>query len=108
MSNQTFGGRLTLIANIGILIGVLLIVFELSQIRKLMTAQARNDFAATVMNRNDAAAANPEIIDIMMRGRNGGKLDANEDPRYRLRTSGTFQQWQNTHFQYQMGLIDEQ
>lgn len=108
MSKQTFSGWLSLIANFGILIGVLLIVVELSQIRELLTAQVRNDFTTTVMSRNDAVAADPEMIDIMMRGKDGGNLDANEDLRYRLRTSGTFQQWQNTHFQYQMGLIDEQ
>ena len=108
MNTQTISGRLMLIANIGILIGVLLLVFELSQIRKLMTAQVRNDFTTTVMNRNDAAAADPEMIDIMMRGKDGNNLDANEDLRYRLRTSGTFQQWQNTHYQYQLGLLDEQ
>jgi len=108
VSKQTFSGWLSLIANCGILIGVLLVVVELSQIRKLMTAQVRNDFTTSVMNRNDAAAADPDMIDIMMRGKDGDNLDANEDLRYRLRTSGTFQQWQNTHFQYQMGLIDEQ
>ena len=108
MKNQTISGWLTLIANLGILTGVLLVVVELSQIRELMTAQVRNDFTTTVMNRNDAAASDPVMIDLMMRGKDGNNLDANEDLRYRLRTSGTFQQWANTHFQYQLGLFSEQ
>lgn len=99
---------ITLGANVGVLIGIILLIVELDQNRDMMRAQTRHDMAVLAIQRNDAAAADPELLDIMQRARAGESLDELENLRYRFRTMATFREWEDVHYQYKLGLFDEE
>jgi hypothetical protein len=55
------GQSIGILANIGVLIGVLLLAYELNQNRRMMRAQTRNSIAETVINLNFDRANSDEL-----------------------------------------------
>ena len=50
MKKLDFGQTLQLLGNLGIIVGILLLVYELNQNRHMMMAQTRNELAQEVTN----------------------------------------------------------
>jgi len=99
---------LTFGANFGVLIGIILLIVELGQNREMMRAQTRSDIAAVSIGHYDTIAANHDLADIMRRARFGEDLDETETTRYLFVSLATIRNFENVHYQYRLGLFDEE
>ena len=106
MKKIGFDQALRLLGNLGVIVGILLLVFELSQSRQMMESQTRNDLynglADYLVLRID-----PEYVDISVRSRNGEELSQVEQARLISTRTIHFRYMENLHYQYRNGLFDE-
>lgn len=98
---------LTLGANIGVLLGLLLLVLELNQGRDLMRAQTRNEIALGIIDLMSLSATNPQLANVLRRGDGGEELTPDEQFQYRRYWLATYRYYENAHYQYRQGLYDE-
>lgn len=98
---------LTLGANVGVLVGLLLLVVELSQNAAMMRAQTRNELSAGIVDLFARVAENPELASLRRRADTGAELTLDETYRYDIITRAFFRYWENVHYQFRQGLYDE-
>ena len=98
---------LTLVANLGVLAGIVLLVFELGENRKMMRAQTRNDVAVQLVDLMSNVATNPDLASLLTRADSGETLTPAEVTQYRHRNIAMFRYFENVHYQYRQGLYDE-
>jgi len=101
------GQILQLLGNVGVIVGILLLVFELNQNRDMMRAQTRHELAMGIVDIQLNSASNPVVLEGISK----------EEPRYQsmeiwqisnqLRFNALFRYWENVHYQYRNGLYDE-
>ena len=98
---------LTLGANLGVLIGLLLLVVELRQNAAMMRAQTRNELSTSIVELFVRVAENPQMADLRRRADAGEELTKDEQYQYEMITRGFFRYWENVHYQYRQGLYDD-
>jgi len=98
---------LTLGANIGVLLGLLLLALELNQNREMMRAQTRHDMAMGIVDLLQVPAGNEQLADLMYRAETGGELTPQEQYRFNMRSNALLRYWENAHYQYRVGLYDD-
>jgi hypothetical protein len=107
MDNDKLNRWLRLGANIGVLVGIALLIYELNQNRELMRAQVRHDLSAGLVEILGWVATDPQMASIVRRGDRNEELTPDEEYQYRYRTNALFRYWQDVHYQYRLGLYDE-
>jgi hypothetical protein len=98
---------LTLGANIAVLVGIILLVLELSQNRDMMRAQTRHELSMGIIDLLQVPAGNEQLASILYRAGAGEELTPEELFLFRLRTNALFRYWEDVHYQYRIGLYDE-
>ena len=93
-----------LLANIGVLIGIILLIYELNQNRDMVRAQTRNEISRTVIEigqfwSDDATG------DLIERSLRGDSLTEGEQRKLRLWANSWIRLWENMHYQYREGLF---
>jgi hypothetical protein len=106
MKKIDLGQTVNTIANVGVIIGILLLVFELTQNREMMRAQIRNEIA-TSLSGALPAVMDSELADALFRADNGGEVTGAENYRISLANEILFRYWENAYYQYEQGLYDE-
>jgi hypothetical protein len=101
--SQTVG----LVANIGVMIGMVLLVYELNQNRDMMQAQTRNSLndGLTVML---TTLGSPEVIELVLKSENGEPLSEAEETHLRFMYDLRLRYYENVHYQYRNGLFEEE
>ncbi len=107
MKKIDLGQTIGVLANIGVLIGILLLVYELSQNRQMMKAQTRNEIAQSTYELLTLSIDNLSFQSTMRRGRAGEELSEDEQFQFERYHNGWFRFWENVHYQYRNGLYDE-
>jgi len=102
-----FGQALHILANVGVLAGILLLAYELNQNRQMMQAQTRNELSQGVVEILLELSNDAEGVSILTRGNRGEDLTEYELARYRLMTIAQLRYHENVHYQYRNGLYDE-
>lgn len=108
MDTDRLNRWLALGANIGVLIGIILLVVELDQNRDMMRAQTQTEITAMNVAHSDVVAADAELADILRRARFGQELTPSDGVRYLYHASGTLEIWQHMYYQYEIGLFDQE
>jgi hypothetical protein len=98
---------LSLLANLGALVGILLIVVQLQQNRDLMRAQIRHDLAMGIVEMLNLPAGNAQLASVLRRGELGEPLTADEQFQFEVRSNALLRYWEDVHYQYRQGLYDE-
>jgi hypothetical protein len=84
---------LATLGHLGVIVGFVLLVFELKQTRDLMRAQTRHDLSSSIVTLLLSIAENPELAHVMVRGDAGEELSPDEHYIYMrrgvARSSGT-------------------
>lgn len=93
-------------ANLGVLLGLFILIFEVHQNREMMRAQIRHDLSDGIVQLLMAPANNRQLADILFRAEAGQELNPKELFQYRLRTNALFRYWEDVHYQYRVGLYD--
>ena len=107
MESERLNRWLTLGANLGVLIGILLLVFELNQNRDLVRVQIRNELSQGVIDLLRSRAENEQLADILFRAENGEELSPLESSRYTHFHRAFFRYVANVQYQYRQGLYDD-
>jgi hypothetical protein len=107
MSGYRLKRWLALGANLGTLLGLLLVVVQLQQNRELMRAQIRHDLAMGIVELLGAPAGNRQLASVLRRGGAGEELTPDEQFQFRVRTNALLRYWEDVHYQYRQGLFDE-
>ena len=107
MKKLDLGQTLQLLGNLGIIVGILLLVYELNQNRHMIMAQTRNELAQEVTNILFELQNNAEMAEIAFRRSQGEELSEFESVQYRLRVMAQLRYHENVHYQYRNGLYEE-
>lgn len=107
MKKIDLGQILGISANVGVLIGILLLVYELNQNREMMRAQSRHDISSEFVGLMISVASNEQLANLIRRGDLSHELTPDEQYRYERYTRGMFRYWENVHYQYRLGMYDE-
>lgn len=107
MASANITRWLTLGANIGVVIGIALVLVELDQNRDMMRAQTRNELAMGIVDLLQVPASNAQLADVLYRAHAGEALTPAELFQFKMRTNALFRYWENVHYQYRVGLYDE-
>lgn len=98
---------LGLAANLGALVGLLLVVVQLRQNRDLTRAQVRHELSAGIVDLLQVPASNPQLASVLRRGAEGEPLTPDEAFQFRVRSNALLRYWEDVHYQYRQGLYDE-
>ena len=98
---------LSLVANLGVLIGVFLVAYELQQNRLATEAQTRSDISQMSYDSTLRWAESPEIISTLDKTQKGAELTDQEQLILLYIRGGQLRRWENTFYQYERGLFDE-
>ena len=107
MKKIELGQTLTILANVGVLAGILLLVFELSQNREMMTAQTRNEISQGAIELLTLAINDVSFQNVIRRGQFGEELSEDEQWQSDGHQQAWRRYWENVHYQYRIGLFDE-
>lgn len=72
-----------------------------------MRAQTRNEISSKLTDMQMTVASNPEMADMLVRARNGEELSPGESFQFLNRNIAMYKYWENVHYQYRLGLYDE-
>lgn len=101
------GQTLQLLGNFGVIVGILLLVYELNQNRDMMMAQTRNELSQGIVEILLAITEDEESSSLWIRGVRGDDLPEDELTRYRIIANAEARYQENVHYQYRQGLYDE-
>lgn len=99
---------LTLGANIGVLVGIFLLITELSQNRTMMMAQTRSELSNEIVDLFARVAENESLAAARGLADAGEDLTTLQAYQYALITRAFFRYWENVHYQYRVGLYDDE
>ena len=107
MKLSTINEWLSLIANLGVIAGIIFLAFELQQNSRMMQAQTRNELARGVSDLLATWYANPEVVDAIVKSNRREELTDEERFIHVTRSEASFRYWENVHYQYRQGMYDE-
>ena len=107
MKAQDINQWLTLAANFGVLIGIILLIVELHQNSTMMRAQTRYEVSQGIVDLLSLSANNEQLASLLRRADSGEPLTPDESLQFRHRTYALFRYLENLYYQYRQGLFDE-
>jgi hypothetical protein len=107
MNSDRINQWLRLAANIGVLVGLILLIVELRQNLDTVRAQTRNEISTALISFLFEQATNPHLSEVIVRSNQGKELNETENAMYVARSEAIFRYWENVHYQYRKGMYDE-
>jgi hypothetical protein len=107
MKKINLGQTIGIVANIGVLVGLLLLVFELQQSREMMEAQTRHAVSQGIVDQLGELASNADLADLQHRAQCGKLNSSLEERRFRSFVNSRLRYWEDVHYQYRRGLYAE-
>jgi hypothetical protein len=107
MDSDRLNRWLTLGANLGVLVGIILLIVELDQNREMMKAQTRNELSMGLVGIQRGISENNQLADVIARAVANEPLTPSETVQFSHRSIAMYRYWENVHYQYRVGLYDE-
>ncbi len=107
MKKFDLGKSLQLLGNFGVIVGIIVLVYELNQNRDMMEAQTRHEVAQSIVDQLGELASNADLAELTHRARCGRLESEVEKSRYFSHVNSRLRYWEDVHFQYRRGLYDE-
>ena len=98
---------LTLIANLGVMAGIIFLAVELRQNTVATELSAASSFQDRFSAIELFIAGNPEFSELLDKGRTGAEVSRPEQLRLMVFYGTVLRQWQINHLQYLSGALDE-
>ena len=95
-----------LAANIGVLLGILFLVFELRQNTVASRAEAASNYQDSFSEIELFIARDAEFAALLEAGRNGDDLSSVDQFRLTVFYGNVLRTWQNAHFQHEAGSLN--
>ena len=98
--------RLTLIANLSVIVGIVFLAVEMRQNTEAIEAQTRDGITEKQMTYLGWIATSRDLAGVHVRGESGLiELDETERRMYSLLVNGMLREWENSLYQYERGLF---
>ena len=98
---------LTLLANLGVLLGIGILAIEIRQNTEMMKAQIRDSMSEKQMLTSEWMGTNEYAVDVYMRGTSGLlEPGTNEYASFAFLLAGMWREWENSLYQYESGLYE--
>ena len=108
MKKIDLGQAITILANAGVIAGILLVAYELNQNREITQAQTRNSITETIVSVQLTLATNNELQAANQKSDAGETLSASERSRLFNLWIAIFRIWENAHYQHRVGLFEDE
>ena len=108
MKKIDFGQTANTLANIGVIVGILLLVYELSQNQDMMRAQTRNEISRGVVEVLGSVSTSVELAEAWAMARQGETLSPAQSVMLETLMESIFRYWENSHYQFRQGLYDDE
>jgi hypothetical protein len=95
------------VANVGVLIGILLLVYELNQNRQMMQAQTRSNVASGITDFLVTLGSDPDLSIVWALGTSGKDLDETQGVQFVNLMTGFLRYLEDAHYQYREGLFNK-
>jgi len=105
MKKLDIGQAVSILANVGVIAGIIILAFELDQNSDLVAAQTRNTMSQSVIE-NIQMNMEPRVVLANLKLARGDALSAEDIYLLDHIANATFRLWENTHYQYRVGLLD--
>lgn len=100
--------RLTLFANLAVVVGIIFLALEMRQNTNMMQAQIRDSITTKQMTLTEWIGTDSAVASIFRRGNNGLELNEDERIMYDFLVNGMFREWENSQYQYRRGLYSSE
>jgi len=108
MKPSSLNEWLTLIANVGVIAGIIFLAAEISQNTNMIRSQTRDAVAEKQADYFFTIGANVETAGLLNRASNGtSDFEPEERTAFFYLTQGIFRVWENEFYQFQSGLFEE-
>ena len=107
MRKIDLGQSLRFLGTAGVIIGILLLVYELNQNREMTQAQTRNAIAENLTNMLMLTATTPEFLEMSVKRVAGEPLTPEEELMFELTQYAYWRYRENVYYQYRRGLFEE-
>lgn len=97
----------TLAANLGAVVGIVLVIVQLRQNEAQLRAQTRQQLAMGIVDQLSSQSENLQLASVLRRSAVGEPLTPDELFQFRMRSNAMLRYWENVHYQYRQGLYDE-
>lgn len=97
---------LSLVPNLAVLIGIVLLIVELNQNRDMLKSQTKSDLAMGAVTLTAGIASNEQLADLLARARAGEPLTPGEKLQFSNNNIAMHRYWENVYYQYKNGLYD--
>jgi len=106
LRKTNLGRTISVLANIGVIAGIVFLGFELQQNNQLLRNQARYVLMDNIVTGNSRRAEDVELMDIRVKAINGEPLSQAEDLRLYSDSAAVLANWAWEYEQSRLGLID--
>ena len=107
MDSDQLNRWLTLGANLAVLAGIAFLAYELRQNTIASQISAGNSLESSLREMELFIAGNEDFAEILEKGINGSEVTSTEQLRLTVFYRAVLRGWQNLHYQYQTGALDE-
>ena len=111
MKKVDLGQTLQILGTAGVILGILLLVYELNQNRQMMRAQIRHEMSDSFIQQLLLAGSNESVAELYIQSACGSgtvvSCDSTDQFRYDNLMMAIFRYWEDVHYQYRLELYDE-
>jgi hypothetical protein len=107
MKKFDLGQTIGILANLGVLAGIIFLGVELRQNTVAVQLSATESYVAEMNEADYFLSANPDFADIVLKGVGGEELSRSEQLRINVYVRAQIRQWQSAYFRYQESALDE-
>ena len=107
MTKINLGQTIQILANLGVIAGIVFLVIELQQNNAVLGAQVRATRTQVRLDGLQAIENNPELLRAYLKLRDGEALTAMDQSLIEVDTARVLATWQYIYGEFQAGLIDE-
>ena len=96
-----------LAANVGVILSIMFLAYQIGEQRELMKAQTRTAISSEVIGLLVSEATDEGLLSAVRRSYDGEELSPDDRFRWDRISRAYFRYWENAHYQYRNGLYDE-
>ena len=108
MKKIDLGQAISILANIGVIVGIVFLVIEVRQNNVLLIAESIGTVFQNRLDRHDRIMENPEYTAVMVKNDKGEALSAEEREVVMASHDRGFIAWQREYLLYQLGVLPEE
>ncbi len=107
MKKIELGQTITILANIGVIAGIVFLAVELRQNNELLAAEARSDLSSRRTGFIEMIVTSPDLADIIVKAASDEPLSAAEDLRFRQIGRRLFASFDSQFMEVEQGVVEQ-